>query len=95
MVSLEILKLAKDVEDINEAEELYSEVVKHKTFLVDDLKDPYVIRLSYTEKKNRLKSVDPEFLDDMEKFEISESIQEILRNEGFPVIESNFPKEEK
>jgi hypothetical protein len=51
-----------------------------------------MVRLSYTENKSTLKSVDPEFIDDIDKFELSESIQDILRENGFPVIESNFPQ---
>jgi len=94
LVSLEILKLSKEVKSVEDAEKVYDEMVKHKTFLIDDLPSPYVIRLAYTEKKNKLRSVDPEFLGDLEKFEISESIQEILKAEGFPVIDSNFPQPE-
>ena len=92
LVSLEILKVPREVTDIQAAEELYNETVKTKTFLIDDLPNTYVIRLAYTEKKNKLRSVDPEFLEEGEKFEISESIQEILKDEGFPVIDSNFPQ---
>jgi hypothetical protein len=94
LVSLEILKLNKKIKTLEEAEKLYEETVETKTFLIDDLTsgEPYAIRLAYTTKKKNLKSVDPEFLDDSDKFELSESIQDILRNEGFPVIESNFPE---
>jgi hypothetical protein len=38
-----------------------------------------------------LRSVDPDRLDDMDAFELGESIQEILKENGFPVIKSEFP----
>jgi len=94
LVSLEILKLNKKPDTVEEAESLYDEIVKHKTFLIDDIEEPLVIRLSYTENKKSLSSVDPNFLSDMVRYEVSESIQDILRNEGFPIIESNFPQPE-
>lgn len=91
LVSLEVIKLKDTPEDLNEAEALYDDIVKHKTYLIEDLNEPYLIRLSYTENKAKLKSVDPEYLEEMDKFEISESIQEILKENDFPVIKSEFP----
>jgi len=93
LVSLEILKLKEMPASVEEAEELYEELVKTKTYLINDLDSPYVIRIAYTENKSKLKSVDPEFIDDIDKFELSESIQEILEENGFPVIKSDFPEE--
>ncbi len=95
LVSLEILKLGKPVDNVEEADALYDDIVKHKTYIVDDVSDPYLIRVAWTEKKKELKSVDPEFLDDIDKFEIAETIQDILREQGFPVINSNFPEAPK
>ena len=91
LVSLEVIKLRESPVDVKEAEELYTEIVKHKTYLIDDLADPYIIRLSFTENKSRLRSVDPDRLEDMDAFELGESIQEILKENGFPVIKSEFP----
>jgi hypothetical protein len=97
LVSLEIIKLKKMPVDIEEAEKLYDDLVKHKTYLIDDLSEPYMIRLVYTENKAKLNSVDPDNISEGDQYELSESIQEILRENHFPVIESNFPqkKEEK
>jgi hypothetical protein len=92
LVSLEVIKLKEAPADVQEAEELYDEIVKHKTYLVDDLTDPYLIRLSYTENKSKLRSIDPNALDDIDAFELGESVQEILKENGFPVIKSEFPE---
>jgi hypothetical protein len=51
LVSLEILKLGKEVANEEEAEALYDGIVKHKTYLVEDLRDPYLIRIAWTEQK--------------------------------------------
>jgi len=93
LVSLEILKLKELPESVEEAEKLYEEVVKYKTYLIDDLSKPYMVRVAYTEDKAKMRSVDPEYLPEIDQFELGESIQEILFENGFPVIESAFPKD--
>lgn len=95
LVSLEVIKLKERPETTEEAEALYDKIVKHKTYLVDDLPDPYIIRLSYTENKSKLRSIDPDHMDEADQFEISESIQDILRENNFPVIKSKFPDKDK
>jgi len=92
LVSLEVLKLKDMPSSIEEAEELYDKIVKYKTYLVDDLSQPYLIRLAYTENKTRLNSVDPMTLDEGDQFELSESIQDILRENKFAVNKSEFPE---
>jgi hypothetical protein len=92
LVSLEVIKLKEMPASVEEAEGLYEEIVKHKTYLIDDLSDPYIVRLAYTENKSKLRSVDPDRLDDIDAFELGESIQEILKENGFPVIKSDFPE---
>jgi hypothetical protein len=91
LVSLEILELPVLPKNVEEAEKMYDERVQHKTYVIDDLSRPYIIRLAYTEDKASLKNVDPEYLDEGDRYEISESIQEILRENDFPVIKSAFP----
>lgn len=95
LISLEILKLKELPESVEEAEKLYDETVKYKTYVIDDLSRPYMIRLAYTEDKSRMRTVDPEYLDEGDKYEISESIQDILRENGFPVVESAFVMDEE
>ena len=92
IVSLEIIKLKEQPKDIEEAEKMYEDMVKIKTYLVDDLSAPYMIRLAYTENKSKLKSVDPDHMDEMDHYEISETIQDIFRENNFPVIKSEFPE---
>jgi len=92
LVSLEVIKLKEMPKNVEEAECLYDEIVKYKTYLVNDLSDPYLIRLAYTENKSKLKSIDPNHLDDIDAYELGESMQEILRENGFPVIKSAFPE---
>ena len=95
VVSLEIIKLKDMPSSVEDAEKLYDEIVKSKTYLIDDLSQPYMVRLSYTENKSALRSVDPEHLNEGDQFELSESIQDILTENGFPVIKSDFPDAEK
>ena len=94
LVSLEILKLKEMPETEEAAEELYNDLVQTKVYLIDDLEHPYVVRIAYTENKVKMRSVDPEHLPEGDQFELSESIQDILRENGFPVIESAFPQED-
>jgi len=92
IVSLEILKTPEKLKTVEEAEAYYDERVQHKMYLIDDLESNYMIRLSFTEKKKELSSVDPEHIPEIDGFELSESIQEILKENLFPVIKSNFPE---
>ncbi len=96
IVSLEILKVPAtlDLKTVEEAEEYYNARVQTKMYLTDDLVDNYIIRLSYTDKKQELKSVDPEHIEEADEYELSETIQDILRENLFPVIKSNFPAPE-
>lgn len=91
IISLEIMKTKEKLATPEEAEKYYNDRVQHKVYLIDDLEENYVIRLSFTEKKKELSSVDPEHIEEGDQFELSESIQEILRENLFPVIKSNFP----
>jgi len=90
LISLEILQLGEKPNSVEDAEKIYDELVQHKTFIIDDLSRNYVIRLSYTDKKSSINSVDPDVIPEGDMYELAESIQEILKAEGFPVIESNF-----
>lgn len=95
IVSLEIIKLKEQPASLEEAEKIYDKTVKVKTYLVDDLSDPYMVRLAYTENKAKLRSVDPDHMDEIDHFEMSETIQEILKENNFPVIKSEFPEKPK
>ncbi len=90
IISLEIIKTKEKLTTPEEAEAYYEERVQHKLYLIDDLGENYIIRLSFTEKKQELSSVDPEHIEEGDQYELSESIQDILRENLFPVIKSNF-----
>jgi len=94
IVSLEVIKLKDMPETVEEAEEIYEEIVKTETHLINDLTSgtPYIIRVAYTDNKSKLKSVDPEHMDDMDTYEIGESIQDIYRGLNLPIIKSEFPE---
>jgi hypothetical protein len=94
IVSLEVIKLKDMPETVEEAEKIYGDIVKTETHLINDLTSgtPYIIRVAYTENKSKLKSVDPEHMDDMDTYEIGESIQEIYRGLNLPIIKSEFPE---
>jgi hypothetical protein len=94
LVSLEILKVNKTIDTVEEAEKFYDERVQHKIYLVDDLAEPYLIRMSYTEKKQEIRSVDPDLIEEGDRYELSETIQDILKENLFPIIKSNFPQKE-
>jgi hypothetical protein len=91
LVSLEILKVPKEISTVEEAEKLYDDLVETKSYLIDDLSRPYLIRIAYTTNKSKLRSTDPDSIIDADLYELSESIQEISKENNFPVIKSNFP----
>jgi len=92
LVSLEVIKLKNTPNSVEDAEAIYNDIVKFKTYLIEDLNEPYVIRLAYTEDKSKLKSIDPTHLEDIDAYELGESMQEILKENGFPIIKSAFPE---
>jgi len=91
LVSLDILEVQEIPDSVEAAENIIDENVKYRTYIIDDCTKPYLIRLGYTDNKKVIHTVDPDFLDEGDKFEVSESIQDILRENDFPVIKSNFP----
>jgi len=95
LVSLEILQVPQNFKDETEAEDYYNATVKHKYYIIDDLSKPYLIRLSYSENKKEIRSIDPEFIPEGDQYELSESVQDILRENMFPVIKSDFPQKEE
>ncbi len=92
VISLEIIKTKEKLETPEEAEAYYEERVQHKIYLIDDLSENYIVRFSFTEKKQELQTVDPDHIPEGDQYELSESIQDILRENMFPVIDSNFPQ---
>ena len=91
LVSLEILKVDQYFKNEEEAEKYYDTQVKHKYYLIDDLSQPYIIKISFTDNQKKIRSIDPEFIPEGDQYEISETVQDILRENMFPVIKSNFP----
>jgi hypothetical protein len=94
IVSLEILKTKETFDSVEEAEKYYNDRVQHYTYIPDDLSSNYIIRISVTEKKKELRSVDPDHIPEIDQYELSETIQDILREHRMPIIKSNFPQKE-
>ncbi len=92
LITLEVLQMPEDLETEEEIMEFYDKNVITKTHLISDTSVPYVIRVS-TADKRQVRSLDPEYLPEMDAYEISESIQDILRDEGFAVHKHKFPEQ--
>jgi hypothetical protein len=95
LISLEIIKIKDKDEAVvttADAEAYYDARVQHRYYVIDDLVQKYIIRMSWTEKKRELQSVDPDHIEEADQYELSETIQEILRENLFPVIKSHFPE---
>jgi len=90
LISLEILTFSEDVTEYSE-EELRK---KYRSFkesftLIDDLSQPYVIRTVVGDHKD-IRSLEPEMIPECDRFEVSESVQDILKNNELPVYKSEF-----
>lgn len=90
LVALEVLQLPESVRTEEEIREYYDKHVNVSTYLIEDTTVPYVIRIA-TANKKRVKALNPEQLPEIDSYEISESIQDILRDNGFPVFKHKFP----
>jgi len=93
LVSLEILKFTDEVKDLTELEirKKYRKAKEH-FIKIDDLSQTYVIRLVVDNKEN-IKSLEPDFLPEGDVFEVSESIQGILKDFGINVYGSDFSED--
>jgi len=90
LVSLEILTFSEDVTGYSEEElrEKYRSF-KESFTLIDDLSQPYVIRTVVGDHKD-IRSLEPEMIPECDRFEVSESVQDILKNNELPVYKSEF-----
>jgi hypothetical protein len=90
LVSLEILTFREDVTGYSEDQlkEKYRSF-KETFTLIDDLSQPYVIRSVIGNHKD-IRSLEPELIPECDRFEVSESVQEILKNGELPVYKSEF-----
>ena len=87
LISLEIITLKDDGtgEDILKQ---YSNC-EVKTKLIEDLGQSYMIRV-VTGNPETIKSLEPEMIPEEDRFEIMESVQEVLKDCGVPVYRSEF-----
>jgi len=90
LVSLEILTFSEDVTGYSEKQlkEKYHSF-KETFTLIDDLSQPYVIRTVVGEHKD-IRSLEPEMIPECDRFEVSESVQSILKDNELPVYKSDF-----
>jgi len=95
LVSLEILKFTEDTSELSEAEikDLYERVTKEEFIKVDDLSQPYVLRL-VTSTEKELRSLEPDFLPSGDDFEMAETIQDTLKENGINVYGGDFKTED-
>jgi len=87
LISLEIITLKDDGtgEDILKQ---YSNC-EVKTKLIEDLGQSYMIRV-VTGNPETIKSLEPETIPEEDRFEIMESVQDVLKECGVPVYRSEF-----
>ena len=90
LLGLEVLKIKAEVTPDN-IEKIYSDNVKTEFVVIEDTSVPYVLKFTYVDT-NEMKSLDPDFLPEMDAFEISESIQDFLSSKGFPIYKSQYPE---
>jgi len=90
LVSLEILTFSEDVSNFNEEQlkEKYNSY-KESFTLVNDLSQPYVIRTVVGDYKD-IRSYEPDMIPESDRYEITESIQDVLKNKDVPVYKSDF-----
>ena len=98
LISLEILKFSEEVGDtseldIKEIKDLYSKVTQEEFIKIDDLSQPYVIRV-VTSQESVLKSLEPDFLPSGDDFEMAETIQDILKSKNINVYGADFKTED-
>jgi len=93
LVSLEVLVFNKDISKMNE-EEIKNEYrsFKEEFTIIDDLSQPYVIRTVVGNHAD-IKSLEPDMIPECDRFEISESIQELLKEQKVPVYKSDFDQQ--
>lgn len=94
LITLEVLQMPPELETSEDITDYYNKHVITETFLINDTSVPYIIRVA-TANKTKVKSLDPEFLPEADAFEISESIQEILKDKGFAIFNHKFPEGEQ
>lgn len=96
LISLEILKFSKDKNtndlSLEEIKDLYTKVTEEEFIKVDDLSQPYVIRV-VTSKESVLRSLEPDFLPNGDDFEMAETIQELLKAKNINVYGGDFKTE--
>jgi len=90
LVSLEILTFKEDVseftpEQIKEKYRSYNESFT----VINDLSQPYVIRTVVGDYKD-IRSYEPDMIPESDRYEIAESIQDILKDNDLPVYKSDF-----
>jgi len=91
LISIEVLRKPDEVNTSEEAEEFYKNNTEVKNYLILDTEKKYIIRLT-TAKKGIIQSVDPDYIPGGDMYEVSESIQDILKENGFPVFKYKFPE---
>ena len=93
LLGLEVLKIDKKVNADN-IEEEYRKLTKTEFVVLEDLSQQYILKIDWAENDS-IKSLDPDFLPEVDAYEISESIQDFLTEKGFPIFKHKFPTKGK
>lgn len=93
LITMEVLEIPEELTTPEEVDKYYEENVKTHTYVIDDVEGHYAVRVAIAHKK-KIRSVDPEFIPEADMYEVSESIQDILKEHGFPVYKTMFPEQE-
>jgi len=64
--------------------------VKTKYVKVDDLNDPYVVKIEYTETDDSIETLSPEEIHPLDQFELTETINESIRELGIKVADKEI-----
>ena len=92
---------AIDPDDKKALKKFYNRFFEENFLKVDDLSQPYLIKTS-TSKKKALKkagpesfvnSLEPEFVPEGDRYELIETLQDLLHELGVPVFKSDFDAE--
>lgn len=96
MVSLDVFTVKDDNINLDNISSKIEEFTETRYYLVDDLSQPYFIRLTLADiLDNNISSVDPTLMEDSDTFELSESIKDILKKNNIHIRKDEFESKDQ